>query len=184
KYTSTVGKSVFFKQYFEEMLFNYMDALNTLYVATTRAVEHLYITAPSFKESVDKKTGEITGYDIKDEYISDVLYQVLETSTSPFTLEERGIYIDQIIERKKSQAQKNNIISLRHYPISKELEMALEKSSTRNINDIMMLEKAAQYGILAHDIMAQISKEEDIHKLVRQLIQEGILSKEEEPFLM
>ncbi len=62
--------------------------------------------------------------------------------------------------------------------------MALEKSSTRNINDIMMLEKAAQYGILAHDIMAQISKEEDIHKLVRQLIQEGILSKEEEPFLM
>ena len=184
KYTSTVGKSVFFKQYFEEMLFNYMDALNTFYVATTRAVEHLYITAPSFKETVDKKTGEITGYDMKDEYISDVLYQVLDTPIAPFALEEKGVYIDQTIEQKKHQAQKDNIISLSHYPISKELEMALEKSSSRSINDIMMLEKAAQYGILAHDIMAQISKEEDIHKLVRQLIQEGILSKEEEPFLM
>lgn len=184
KYTSTVGKSVFFKQYFEEMLFNYMDALNTFYVATTRAVEHLYITAPSFKESIDKKTGEITGYDIKDEYISDALYQVLDASTSPFKLDDAGIHIDQIIEHKETSIQEEDMISLSHYPISKALEMALEKSSTRNINDIMMLEKAAQYGILAHDIMSQISKEKDIQRLVQQLIQEGVLSKEEEPFLM
>ena len=184
KYTSTVGKSIFFKQYFEEMLFNYMDALNTFYVATTRAVEHLYITAPCFKESVDKKTGEITGYDKKDEYISDVLFQVLETPESPFKLENKVLYIDQIIQKRKAKFRNDRIISLSHYPISKELEMALEKASTRSINDIMMLEKAAQYGILAHDIMAQISNEEDIHKLVGQLIQEGILSKEEQPFLM
>lgn len=184
KYSSTVGKSVFFKQYFEEMLFNYMDALNTLYVATTRAVEHLYITAPCFKESVDKKTGEITGYDIKNEYISDILYQVLETSGSPFQLEDAQIQVEQIIEREMSQNQQHNTISLDHYPISKELEMALEKSSTRTINDIMMLEKAAQYGILAHEIMAQISKEKDIPKLVRQFILEGVLAKEDEPFLM
>jgi len=184
KYTTTVGKSVFFKQYFEEMLFNYMDALNTFYVATTRAVEHLYITAPSFKESVDKKTGEITGYDIKDEYISDILYQVLDSSVAPFTLEDAHIKVDQTIERVAHQSQEDNIIALSHYPISKELEMALEKSSTRTINDIMMLEKAAQYGILAHEIMSQIAKEKDISRLVRQLIQEGILSKEEEPHLM
>ncbi|MDF2479035.1 MAG: hypothetical protein K0S24_4518 [Sphingobacterium sp.] len=184
KYTTTVGKSVFFKQYFEEMLFNYMDALNTFYVATTRAIEHLYITAPSFKESVDKKTGEITGHDIKNEYISDILYQVLDSPAAPFILENTQIQIDQTIERKDQQIQTDNIISLSHYPISKELEMALEKASTRTINDIMMLEKAAQYGILAHEIMSQIANEKDIAKLVRQLIHEGILAKEEEPFLM
>ena len=184
KYTSTVGKSVFYKQYFEEMLFNYMDALNTFYVATTRAVEHLYITAPSFKETVDKKTGEITGYDVRNEYISDLLYQVLNSPESPFVLEDAHIFIDQIIEQQTYQMQEDHIISLHHYPISKELEMALEKSSTRSINDVMLLEKAAQYGILAHEIMSQISKQEDIPKLVRQFIQEGILSKADEPFLM
>src|SRR5690606_14145704 len=31
KYNSTIGKSIFYRQYFEEMLFNYMDALNTFY---------------------------------------------------------------------------------------------------------------------------------------------------------
>src|SRR5690606_26949315 len=43
KYAKIVGQSIFYKQYYEEMLFNYMDALNTFYVATTRAIQHLYI---------------------------------------------------------------------------------------------------------------------------------------------
>lgn len=184
KYTSTVGKSLFFKQYFEEMLFNYMDALNTFYVATTRAVEHLYITAPAFKESVDKKTGEITGYDLKNEYISDILYQVLDSPESPFPLTDAALHIDQVIRREKKDSADEQIVSLESYPISRALEMALEKSSTRSVNDIMMLEKAAQYGILAHEIMSQISKEKDIPKLVHQFIQAGVLSKEDEPFLM
>src|SRR5690606_1253932 len=49
KYKSDLGKSSLYRAYFEEMLFNYMDALNTLYVATTRARQHLYITAPGIK---------------------------------------------------------------------------------------------------------------------------------------
>src|SRR5690606_10337268 len=136
KYTSTVGKSLFFKQYFEEMLFNYMDALNTFYVATTRAVEHLYITAPAFKESVDKKTGEITGYDLKNEYISDILYQVLDSPESPFPLTDAALHIDQVIRREKKDSADEQIVSLESYPISRALEMALEKSSTRSVNDI------------------------------------------------
>src|SRR5690606_27349714 len=47
KYNSTVGKSIFYKQYFDEMLFNYMDALNSFYVSSTPATQHLYLSAPS-----------------------------------------------------------------------------------------------------------------------------------------
>src|SRR5690606_41995751 len=56
EYSKSLGNSIFYQQYFEEMLFNYMDALNTFYVANTRAKQHLYISAPQFKQNVDKKT--------------------------------------------------------------------------------------------------------------------------------
>src|SRR5690606_11926577 len=103
KYNSNVGKSIFFKQYFEEMLFNYMDALNTFYVATTRAVQHLYILAPGFAEQVDKKTGEISR-DVKKEYISDLLFQALNQSAPPFHLENDQLVIDPIAHVKQTKS--------------------------------------------------------------------------------
>jgi len=186
KYNSNIGGSIFYKQYYEEMLFNYMDALNTLYVATTRAKEHLYISAPSFKENIDKKTGKITGMEIKNDLISDVLYQVLDHANSPFKIEEGALSIDQIITKNPTVATEidTTTIALNHYPLSKEMEKALDKNSKRTINTILMLEKASQYGILAHEVMAEASKEEDIAKIVARFIDEGILALENKDILL
>ncbi|ERJ61137.1 UvrD-helicase domain-containing protein [Sphingobacterium paucimobilis] len=186
KYNSNVARSIFYKQYYEEMLFNYMDSLNTLYVATTRAVEHLYITAPAFKETVDKKTGEITGMDIKNELISDALYQVLAQPNSPFVLEDGQLHIDQPISPlsdAKSTHQDNQSIALPFYPTSRAMESALNKSSHRSINTILMMEKASQYGILAHEIMAEAAEESDIAKIIARYIDEGILAVENKDIL-
>lgn len=199
KYNSTIGKSIFYRQYFEEMLFNYMDALNTFYVATTRAVQHLYILAPSFKENVDKKTGEVLGFDIKNEYISDLLYQVLSDKNSPFPFHENHLLADNPVLKMSDEALSNQKeheptppktkieyrnISLPSYPISSELQNAFDKSNKRNINNILMLEKAAQYGILAHEIMSEITKEQEIDKLVDTYIENGILTAEDRPFIL
>lgn len=185
KYNVNIAKSIFYKQYYEEMLFNYMDALNTLYVATTRAVEHIYITAPSFKENIDKKTGAVSGYDIKNDLISDVLYQVLDNGASQFNLEEGKLALDQVIARKEDATTTiSNTIALQEYPISKAMEKALDKTSRRDINLILMLEKASQYGILAHEVMAESSKEEDIAKIIDRYIDEGILALENKDILL
>lgn len=198
KYNSTIGKSIFYKQYFEEMLFNYMDALNTFYVATTRAVQHLYILAPSFKENVDKKTGEILGFDIKNEYISDLLYQVLTTHDAPFTIHDQCLTIDHPIPKTDKQELyspdaelaeqttkvEHRSIALSSYPVSSELQNAFEKSNKRSINNILMLEKAAQYGILAHEIMSAITREQEIDELIDDYIESGILTVEDRPFIL
>ncbi|HMR19384.1 MAG TPA: UvrD-helicase domain-containing protein, partial [Sphingobacterium sp.] len=156
KYNGNLANSIFYKQYYEEMLFNYMDALNTLYVATTRAVEHLYISAPAFKEMVDKKTGQVTGLDIKNELISDLLYQILDNGETPFQLEEGKLSIDQPLPKKSdTETEPSSLsLSLTDYPLSKALEAAWSKPSSRNINTILMMDKAAQYGVLAHEVMA------------------------------
>lgn len=185
KYNSSIGKSIFYKQYYEEMLFNYMDSLNTLYVATTRAVEHIYITGPSFKEKIDKKSGQSTGYDIKNELISDILHQVLISDQSPFALHEGKLSNDNPIERKtESHSIENNTIKLQQYPISKTMETALDKTSKRDINHILMLEKASQYGILAHEVMSEAAKEADISKIVARYIDEGILALDNKDILL
>ncbi|WP_346149346.1 hypothetical protein, partial [Kitasatospora cinereorecta] len=136
KYNSNVGSSIFYKQYFEEMLFNYMDSLNTFYVATTRAIQHLFILAPSFKENVDKKTGEILGYDKKNEYIRDILYQVLDERDAPFALEANRLLIDnnaplpdeplplEMMVPSESSKIRHERIALTVYPISQELQKA------------------------------------------------------------
>lgn len=187
KYNSSVANSIFYKQYYEEMLFNYMDALNTLYVATTRAKQHLYITAPAFAEKEDKKTGIYK--DVKNEYISDVLYQVLDQTYSPFKLEEGKFNNDKIIVVNKEKDKKNIRktvlpISLHQYPTSKAMEAALEKISSRDINVILMLEKAAQYGVLAHEVMSEAVTEADIQSIVNRYIEEGILAANEKDILL
>ena len=45
-YSKDLARSTFAKSYYEEMLYNSMDALNLLYVATTRSVDYLCIIAP------------------------------------------------------------------------------------------------------------------------------------------
>lgn len=199
KYSSTIGKSIFYKQYFEEMLFNYMDALNTFYVATTRAVQHLYVLAPSFKENVDKKTGEVLGFDKKNEYISDVLYQVLSDEHAPFLFHENHVLVDHPVPKTPDEALSNQKerehtstetkieyrnISLSTYPVSSELQNAFDKSNKRSINNILMLEKAAQYGILAHEIMSEITSEQEVDELVNDYIENGILTEEDRPFIL
>ncbi|SMG40770.1 UvrD-helicase domain-containing protein [Sphingobacterium psychroaquaticum] len=196
KYTGSVGQSIFYKQYFEEMLFNYMDALNTFYVAMTRAVAHLYITAPLFKETVDKKTGIVSGYDIKNDYISDLLYQVLDNNgQGEFSLSEGQLLLEEVVPQEKDvkldeQAETGESrihhypVSLKDYPISVELQKAFDKSTKRTINNILQLEKAAQYGILAHEIMSEVSRQEEVLGLVDRYIEEGVLALEDRPFIL
>lgn len=190
KYNSSVGQSIFYKQYFEEMLFNYMDSLNTFYVATTRAIQHIYITAPGFTEQVDKKTGAITGYAIKNDYISDILYQALDKENTPFRLTANNLKIDetskhmQALKKAPSEDTSKNVISIEQYPLSNELKNAFDSTTKRSINNILQLEKAAQYGLLAHEIISEASTEQDILTLIDGYIEHGILGKEERPLLL
>ena len=190
KYNSSVGQSIFYKQYFEEMLFNYMDSLNTFYVATTRAIQHIYITAPGFTEQVDKKTGAVTGYAIKNDYISDILYQALDKENTRFPLKTNKLTIDAspmhipVSEKAPSESSNENVVTIKHYPLSNALKKAFDSITKRSINTILQLEKAAQYGLLAHEIISEASTEHDLLTLIDDYIEQGILGKDERPLLL
>lgn len=192
KYSSSLGNSIFYRQYYEEVLFNYMDALNTLYVATTRAVEHLYITAPGFKETEDKATKEKV-LDVKNELISDLIHQVLyqPKDNDRFRLEDGKLLMDQPIHRSEtskdlngSELINNTSIAMTTYPLSDFFEKTWSKTSDRDINTILMMDKAARYGVLAHEVMAEVREEGDIEKIVSRYIADGLLAHDERDNLL
>lgn len=197
KYTSSIANSTFYKQYHEEMLFNYMDALNTFYVATTRAKKHLFILAPASKDSGSKSRES----DAKSEYISDILHQVLQAPESPFLLEQNALIIDNPVNEKvlssskpvDVEKDKNGVndrsmnrwetVYLTEYPQSAALQQEFEKGIRGNINSILLLDQAAQHGLFAHEIMSQITDRDQIDEHIDNYIELGVLNPADRPFL-
>ncbi|UZJ65866.1 hypothetical protein OKW96_06895 [Sphingobacterium sp. KU25419] len=73
---------------------------------------------------------------------------------------------------------------MEHYPVSKELDKAFEKSSQRTINSILLLDKASQYGVMAHEIMSIVTTQSEIETIINQYISEGIFTPAEKSAIL
>ncbi|WP_102407252.1 UvrD-helicase domain-containing protein [Parabacteroides bouchesdurhonensis] len=74
RYSAALGNTIFAKDYFKERLHAFIDNLNTLYVAFTRAKEELIVLSPR-----PKKVNEKSGCVEKITSISDLLWAGLNT---------------------------------------------------------------------------------------------------------
>jgi len=172
KYKSDLGKSRLYQAYFEEMLFNYMDALNTLYVATTRTRKHLYITAPG-----KKGDGEINTL-----LAGDLLLEVLPGIANELdVIFHGGIQVGDI--------QKDDIIresnpasagwSFSYYPASARMKEELARPEIQAELDIVRLDAAKRRGQLLHELMAETASADDLNARLDALQAQGMLREEE-----
>jgi ATP-dependent helicase/nuclease subunit A len=166
KYNKELGRSSVAKPYFEELLYNNMDALNMLYVATTRSKEYLYINTQG------KKTKTITN-------IGDLLNMVYEDQLS-----EDGQYV---IEGEVSdQSEKGSAvqeIEMESYPVSDRLSQVFDANLKRREIDLITGESAGRTGTILHEVLAMASSAEDVDDALRTLLLDGIFKAEEFPFL-
>src|SRR5690606_10588435 len=101
KYSKDLGFSSVANYYFEEELYSHMDTLNMLYVATTRAVDYLYI---GIKQSADEN---------KISNIGDALNLLYKDKLG----EDNTYTINEYILKKPVEEHKN-LIALTEYPTS------------------------------------------------------------------
>ncbi|MFA4867554.1 MAG: UvrD-helicase domain-containing protein [Pedobacter sp.] len=166
KYNKELGRSSVAKPYFEELLYNNMDALNMLYVATTRSKEYLYINTQG------KKTKTITN-------IGDLLNMVYEDQLS-----EDGQYLiegDVPDQSEKSSAVKE--IEMESYPVSDRLSQVFDANLKRREIDLITGESAGRTGTILHEVLAMASSADDIDDALRTLLLDGVFKAEELPFL-
>lgn len=143
-----------------------MDALNMLYVATTRSKEYLYINTQG------KKTKTITN-------IGDLLNMVYEDKLS-----EDGQYV---IEGEVSdQSEKGSAvqeIEMESYPVSDRLSQVFDANLKRREIDLITGESAGRTGTILHEVLAMASSAEEVDDALRTLLLDGIFKAEEFPFL-
>jgi ATP-dependent helicase/nuclease subunit A len=166
KYNKDLGRSSVAKPYFEELLYNNMDALNMLYVATTRSKEYLYIS------TMGKKTDTITN-------IGDLLCKVFAEQLS-----EEGNYL--ITGEVPEQVEKSRVvqeIEMEHYPVSNRLSQVFDANLKRREIDLLTGESPGRTGTILHEVLAAASSADVIDSVLQTLLLEGLFKEEELPFL-
>lgn len=166
KYNKDLGSSSVAKSYFEELLYNNMDALNMLYVATTRAKEYLYIS------TMGKKTATITN-------VGDLLSRVFEEQLS----EEDNYLIDGCVSLQAEHPSGTNEIELDHYPVSDRLSQVFDTGLRRREIDLLTGESPGRTGTILHEVLAAAGTTEEVAHVLQDLLLQGVFKAAELPFL-
>ncbi len=162
KYNKELGSSTVAKPYFEELLFNNMDAVNMLYVATTRSKEYLYISAPW------KKADTITN-------IGDLLVKALGTQIA----HEEDFVIDEPVAEKMKTPDEEHFIALKEYPVSDRLSKIFDASARKANLDMLIGNDAGRKGSILHEVLAQASQAADIDGVLQKMLTDGVFKEAE-----
>lgn len=185
KYSRKLYYTLFAREYLEERMNYTFDALNLLYVATTRAKEELHIWLPTSTDGKKKEKNEPLSSipkDIKallmEEDDGKPLWQRLPAEVIS---EEQGASEEkypQLIQRQAipTSLQENilQVDSIISHPITDRIAIL------RKGLDYFSEEQQLRYGHTMHLILAEIETTEDIEGALERAISQGLIAPDEE----
>lgn len=191
-YKKDLADSTFAGEYWKEKTQAFMDSLNMLYVATTRAENALYISAAKPKPTKD-------GYNIDN--VGALLYHCLFDSEASWKSDKADIKIDADalffqwgeIEKKEEEKEKSSEVQADEYRLSKINDFPIHpwqerirlRSRHRALQyaKIPEAEERRKYGILLHDLMAEIQGLQDVEGAIQRFQFEGRINESEKQIL-
>ena len=156
-YSNALSKTHFAEEYYHEKLHAYIDNLNALYVAFTRAKEELIIFAPNDEAKRRKEVSTL---------INNVLTMLVETDNDPSSpnCPEEGVF------------EWGYWCSPVHAPSAEAGEIPMQSLPSILPDDRVFLhlhrnggffdDKKRKYGVLMHDILSNIETKADIRKAI------------------
>jgi ATP-dependent exoDNAse (exonuclease V) beta subunit len=181
KYSKGLTNTVFKDDYQKEKLHAYVDNLNLLYVAFTRAKENLFTFSPvKEKPNGIKNVGDLLHFTYqnyknfasKKELIEFTDYWNAEKNTFAYgSLKQAG-------ENKKSLSTEFEIKQFESFDIKNKLRLKLHDNSFFTGQENSPYEKV-NHGKVMHEIFENIETEKDISKAIDKLIFDGKLSPDE-----
>jgi len=143
-----------------------MDALNMLYVATTRSKDYLYIATMAKKELKLSNMGDVINLTFENEFDENGVYEIVDFVS---------------VESKKEEA---NFIDLQSYPTTTRLAELYIPSEDKHLRHLVNIEKSGRKGSLLHDILANASTQKEVEDYITNLILDGIVQEDEKPNLV
>jgi ATP-dependent exoDNAse (exonuclease V) beta subunit len=160
RYSRTLKSTFFAADYFHEKLHAYMDNLNTLYVAFTRAREELIVVAP-------KPETEAAS-------IAWLLWKALQTDCEGGIC-ERGTWWH--AAAKSSEAPEAEELRVGHFHSvspDKRIQLHMQHRKSGFFED-----ERRHYGLLMHDILSYIEKQDDIDAAISAKYLSGEITRDE-----
>lgn len=169
-YSGKLVDSAVAKHYLTEVLFNHMDALNTLYVATTRAIDFLYLGIPA------KSKATLTT-------IGDAVFEVLtrekekeNDAESTVSELEFGVYRDE-----HQPDEKIIPLQLSDYPVSNRLQEIYSPIEEKPLPYLDNLESSGKKGEILHRILSSVNHIEQLDTALNAVLLDGLIIAEEIP---
>lgn len=163
KYLKALSKTIFAEDYYKELMNNYMDNINLMYVAFTRPIKALICFSMNPKKDSFNNVGDLLRKYINSPNLSEFVSSD-ETSAK---------FIQGELKPKESDVTKpldegSEDIYITHTDISR---FGLRKKSDSSEQNIM--------GIILHGIMEKIIKSEDLNSVVQEMQRLGLVSADE-----
>jgi ATP-dependent exoDNAse (exonuclease V) beta subunit len=177
KYSKDLTNTIFADFYKEEKYSVYLDNINLLYVALTRAKDVLY----GF--SVDNPRSENTIAGVLKNAITSIpeFKDGMEfTLNSHYSDENKIFEYGEIPENRRETTVKKDLISSRYF-VSQSMESLKLKLHGENYfsSENQTIREKINYGNVMHEVFEGINTPSDIPNAVRKLVLEGKLSEEE-----
>jgi hypothetical protein len=175
KFTSRMIHTLFSTAYYRERMKGYMDKLNLLYVAFTRACDLLYIGIPQREEPEMKSTGDLLQVLMK-------MTPGKEPCTAPLQsyLEDQTIILGEIPDYGPGPSGDEQW-QFRSYPVNRDIRSV----KVRLRSDQYFLEEAGairtgrMYGNVMHQLFARIRTVKDLEPALDYMQQEGLIPEKE-----
>ncbi|EDM36472.1 UvrD/REP helicase domain protein [Pedobacter sp. BAL39] len=166
KYNKDLAQSAVAIPYYEELLYNNMDSLNMLYVATTRTKEYLYMTCPG------KKTDTVST-------IGDLLSLTLGEQLN----EDGAFLIDDPVLKKKGPpsvaANRPELLNLHEYPTSGRLSEVFNNDLKRRELELLTGNEAGRHGSILHEVLARAADLVEAEAVLNTMLNEGYFKVDE-----
>lgn len=173
-YNKNLSSTVFAGDFFDEMLLNYMDELNALYVATTRAKDYLCLICPKTPEK--KKEGK-SGPPNELHYILHQMFVENQTADLVFDESDNSFSFGEVSGSKINQTEESHeYLMISSYPVNEELTERF-KRNTRN--EETWFNSRQRKGVVLHKLLEILVSQDDLDKLISGKVQEGFIRESE-----
>ncbi len=166
-FNRSVGESLFADGYFRETIYTCVDALNMLYVATTRAKEQLHIFLPH------KGRNNSVGSILLDTYTE----RMQQDNTGVYRQYEIGTFDGPEPHNREQEGAKSIVI--KHHSASP-VTLKLRTSASRYFADEATELTPRSMGIRLHRVFENASTKAEIYDALAEMVVNGELSCEEE----
>eukprot|EP01029_Cantina_marsupialis_P004023 TRINITY_DN14006_c0_g1_i1.p1 TRINITY_DN14006_c0_g1~~TRINITY_DN14006_c0_g1_i1.p1 ORF type:complete len:1087 (-),score=31.67 TRINITY_DN14006_c0_g1_i1:1292-4552(-) len=181
RYSSTLKDTIYYQEYFTEKLQAYIDNLNLLYVAQTRA-EEVYISYSPLSAKREMKTVSdllLFAFENADNFSSDFFGKSIVKLSEYWNAEEHCFEMGSLPERTVSM-EKNQKKIVTQYPASLMDDRLQLRAHSADYFDFSEAESVETFspvsrGNILHQLFQLIRHEEDLDQAVAQLQFEGKL---------